>query len=250
MKNNDPRPSIYGFHAVREAWLNPSRRIQALYIADTAEKGFEPVLQQAKKANLRRPAPQKLDKNRLERLLPRGAVHQGLALAAEPLEETGIRDFVIKASAKDKSVILMLDQVTDPHNVGAILRSAAAFGADGIVLQRKHAPELTLALAKTASGAAEHIPVAYETNLSRALEELKEGGYFVYGFDERGDTDLHRITNKGGKSVIVLGAEGEGMRRLIRENCDVLVRLPTQGPIASLNVSNAAAVALYAFCAD
>jgi 23S rRNA (guanosine2251-2'-O)-methyltransferase len=132
--------------------------------------------------------------------------------------------------------------------MGAILRSACAFGAAGIIVQKRHAPELSGPaggiMAKTACGAMEHTPIAYETNLSRSIEALQEAGYFVYGLDERGE-DMPRDTPS--KAVLVLGAEGEGLRHLVKEKCDVLVKLPTSGPIASLNVSNAAAVALYAF---
>ena len=139
----------------------------------------------------------------------------------------------------------MLDQVTDPHNVGAIMRSACAFGADGLIMQKKHAPSFAGVLAKTACGAVEHINVAFETNLTRSLETLQNNGFFVLGLDEHGEITIGDadIPNK---CVLVLGAEGTGIRRLIREQCDTLVRLPTTGPILSLNVSNAAAIALYA----
>lgn len=243
-KNNNPKATLYGYHAVREAWLNPERNVKALYVTEQSKAEFEPVIKDAKSKNLRRPSPQVIDKKQLEKMLPAGAVHQGLALAADPLDDIFIQDFIIKSQQQTNTLLLMLDQVTDPHNVGAILRSASAFGADGVIMQRMHAPSLDGVLAKTASGAVEHIPVAYETNLSRALEELKENGFFVFGLDERGTMDIGQVTP--GRIVLILGAEGSGMRRLIRENCDELVRLPTQGAIGSLNVSNAAAVALYA----
>ena len=243
--NHHTNPLLYGFHAVREAWLNPDRNVHALHITDQALKGFEPVMADAQAQGLKRPAPHVTDKQKLEKTLPRGAVHQGLSLTCSPLDDVGVQDLVIQSSEKADSVLLMLDQVTDPHNVGAILRSASAFGASGVIMQRKHAPSLDGVLAKTACGATEHIPVAFETNLSRALEELKDGGFFAYGLDERGDTVVSDL-KPGGKVVIVLGAEGTGLRRLVKENCDALVRLPTSGAIASLNVSNAAAVALYA----
>jgi 23S rRNA (guanosine2251-2'-O)-methyltransferase len=261
------KPSLYGFHAVREAWLNPERTVQALYITDQAKNGFEPVITEARGKGLRRPVPVRIEKHQLEKMLPRDAVHQGLALACNRLDDIFIQDFIIKADQQDHTVLLMLDQVTDPHNVGAILRSACAFGATGVIMQKKHAPELEGVLAKAASGAAEHIPVAYETNLSRALEELKEAGFFVFGLDERGQRSIDQVVKKSKtrepsgdmlqpsthqpgkeKIVLVLGAEGPGMRRLVSENCDELVKLPTQGAISSLNVSNAAAVALYELC--
>lgn len=239
-----PRASLYGFHAVAEAWMNEAREIDALYVTDQGFKSFEDVLQQAKNAGLKRPAPKEIDKHTLEKLLPQGAVHQGLALACPLIEEASIQDFIIQAENK-KSMLVMLDQVTDPHNVGAILRSACVFGLDGMIMQRKHAPFLDGVLAKTACGAVEHVPVAYETNLNRSLESLQESGFFVYGLDERGD-DLSDINDLPDKVVLVMGAEGPGLRRLVKENCDSLLRLPTSGPISSLNVSNAAAVSFYA----
>ncbi|MFP4312883.1 MAG: 23S rRNA (guanosine(2251)-2'-O)-methyltransferase RlmB [Alphaproteobacteria bacterium] len=245
-KKNNSAPLLYGFHAVREAWLNPDRTIQNLYLTEQSAKGFDPTLAEAKNKGLRRPQPQIVDKKKLDKLLPQGAVHQGIALAASDVEERDVQDFIIRAKTADKSVILMLDQVTDPHNVGAILRSACAFGAAGIVMQKKHAPSLDGVLAKTACGAVEHVPVAYETNLSRALEAMKEEGFFVFGLDERGVRSVDQIRDDNhSKIVLVLGAEGPGIRHLIKENCDELVKLPTSGAIQSLNVSNAAAVALF-----
>lgn len=235
---------LFGFHAVREAWKNPARFVHALYITEAAMKEFEGDV----KTTTKRPAPTIVTKDDLDKIFPVGTVHQGIALSCQPLAEISVIDIIIKAEANPKSVIVILDQVTDPHNIGAILRSACAFGADGIVMQNRHAPEMTGILAKTACGAVDHIPVAYETNLSRAIEKLKEHHYTVIGMDEHASktfSELHSYE----RAVIVLGAEGSGMRRLIREHCDVLVTLPTKPPIASLNVSNAAAVALYALCA-
>ena len=240
-----PRANMFGLHAVREAWLNPKRYIHALYLSESAEAQFAPAQELAISRGLERPAPKILSRDDFDRLLGRDVVHQGIALSAAPLEESFLQDILSVAANKKRSVILMLDQVTDPHNVGAILRSACAFGADGVIMQRRHAPELEGVLAKTASGAADHILVAYETNLSRTLEELADAGYVTIGLDEHAEKSLAEIEMPE-KSVLVLGAEGDGMRRLIREHCDVLVTLPTRAPIASLNVSNAAAVALYA----
>lgn len=240
-KGGKIKADLFGIHAVQEAWNNPKRYVHALFITQNVLKEFEPHLKTAAK----RPAPTIVAKEELDRALPNGAVHQGIALSCQPLAENSIIDIIIKAQEKEKSVIVMLDQVTDPHNIGAILRSACAFGADGVVMQSKHAPDMTGVLAKTACGALEHIPVAYETNLSRAIETLKEHHYTVIGLDEHSPqtfTDLHTYE----RVVMVLGAEGAGIRRLVKEHCDVLVTLPTRPPIASLNVSNAAAVALYA----
>lgn len=238
------RPSLFGFHAVREAWLNPARSVECLYLTDQAVQGFENVLSEAKKQGLKRPAPTMVDKMRLERVLPQGAVHQGVALCASPPQEYDVQDFIIESQGRARSVLAILDQVTDPHNVGAILRSASAFGIHGVIMQKKHAPTLDGVLAKTACGAVDHIKVAQATNLSRAIEELKEAGFFVYGLDERGPDIIGPVN--ADKVALVLGSEGDGIRRLIKESCDVLVRLPTGGAIASLNVSNAAAVAFFA----
>ena len=242
---NIVRPNLFGTHAVTEAYLNEERYIETLLLTPQAADSFEDTMNAAKNKGLKRPAPQIIDKDKLEKLLPRGVVHQGIAMRARDLQETFLQDFIVRSENQENTLLVMLDQVTDPHNVGAILRSACAFGADGIIMQRKHAPDLDGVLAKTACGAVEHVPVAFETNLSRALEELKENGFFAYGLDERGEQEISEI-NGSGKTILVLGAEGPGLRRLVSENCDALVRLPMYGPMPSINVSNAAAVALYA----
>jgi 23S rRNA (guanosine2251-2'-O)-methyltransferase len=238
------KADLFGFHAVREAWKNPARFVHALYMTEAARKEFESDCE----TKAKRPAPTIVAKEELDRAFPPGTVHQGIALSCQPLAEISLIDIIIKAENKPKSVIVMLDQVTDPHNIGAVLRSACAFGAAGVVMQSKHAPESTGILAKTACGAVEHIDVAYETNLSRALEKLKEHHYTVIGLDEHSEKKFGDLYSYD-RVVLVLGAEGTGMRRLVREHCDVLVTLPTQKPINSLNVSNAAAVALYALTA-
>ena len=240
-KSNRLKINLFGLHAVREAWQNPKRHVNALYMTESVAKDFEPHL----KTIARRPPHIIVSKEELDRALPPGTVHQGIALTCQDLEETSLTDLIIRAGDKPHALMLVLDQVTDPHNIGAILRSACAFGADGVIMQSKHAPELTGILAKTACGAVDHLPVAYETNLTRSLETLQKEGYFVIGLDERGEKTIAQLPRYD-RVVIVLGAEGPGMRRLVREQCDTLVRLPTQEPIASLNVSNAAAVALYA----
>lgn len=244
-KNTYKNPALFGTHAVTEAWLNHERQIETLFLTDQAARGFEDILRKARDKGIQRPQPVIVDKNKLEKMLPRGAVHQGMALVTQALDDIFIQDFIIKAENNPNALLLMLDQVTDPHNVGAILRSACAFGATGVIMQKKHAPSLDGVLAKTACGAVEHIPVAFETNLSRALEELKSNGFFAYGLDERGAMDIGAVP-KDGKRVLVLGAEGPGLRRLVAENCDELVSLPMDGAMPSINVSNAAAVALYA----
>lgn len=243
---NTARANLYGFHAVREAWLNDKRRIEAAFITEQAMQGFEETLKDSQDKGLQRPAPQIIDKQQMARMLPEGAVHQGVAVKTSELPEYDLKDLIIKVQDQDAPLFLMLDQVTDPHNVGAIIRSACAFGAAGVICQKKHAPELGGVLAKTACGALEHVPVAFVTNLSRALEEMQSEGYFAYGLDERGEIDVGALAKKPGKTVLVLGAEGPGLRPNVKNHCDGLVRLPMSGAMPSINVSNAAAVALYA----
>lgn len=248
-KTNRNSPNFYGFHAVREAWLNEVRQVHALYVTEQSAKGFEEAVIIARKKGLKRPAPTIVDKHKLDKMVPRGAVHQGIALKCGGLEELDIQDFMIRAKSGKRTVLAILDQVTDPHNVGAILRSASAFGIDGVIMQKKHAPTLDGVLAKTACGAVDHIDVASATNLSRTVKELQDEGFYVLGLDERGQKDIAQLGSELSsmqKVAVILGSEGDGIRRLVKESCDELVRLPTQGTIASLNVSNAAAVSFFA----
>lgn len=244
-KPNRLKIDLFGIHAVTEAWTNPKRHIHALYITQSAMDGFDKALKTAHDNGLKRPNPTIIDKGAMDHSLPQGSVHQGIGLNCQPLDDIDLDDIIRAEAPKERSVLIMLDQVTDPHNVGAIIRSASAFGAGGMVMQRKHAPELKGVLAKTACGGVEHLSVAYETNLTRSIEALQEAGYFAIGLCEHTEESVSRL-NEYPKLVLVLGAEGDGLRRLIREQCDLLVRLPTAPPIASLNVSNAAAVALFA----
>jgi len=233
---------LYGAHAVREALQNPKRLIQRLLVTESGFESIREAYEAAQGAGIKLPQPQMVDGFDLERLLPRDAVHQGILLDVQPLEEVFLVDIINMLDENAK--VIVLDQVTDPHNVGAILRTAVAFGASAVIVQKVHAPEITGTLAKSASGAVEHCPVVRETNLTRALEQLKEAGFFCIGLDERGKQSIAEL-GASGKVALVMGAEGEGLRRLVSENCDTLAKLPTAGPIASLNVSNAAAVALY-----
>jgi 23S rRNA (guanosine2251-2'-O)-methyltransferase len=233
---------LYGIHAVSQALLNPKRVHQRLLCTEKGYAALSEAWADAQSNNISLPEVTYVEKEDLERLLPRDAVHQDVLLDSQPLEDLFLADII--ADAAENAVILVLDQVTDPHNVGAILRSAAAFGALAVVMQKLHAPETTGTLAKAASGAVEHVPIVREVNLSRSLEQLKEAGFFCIGLAEEGKQTLAKM-NLTGKTALVLGAEGSGLRRLVSENCDDLVKLPTQDPIGSLNVSNAAAVALY-----
>jgi 23S rRNA (guanosine2251-2'-O)-methyltransferase len=218
---------------VLAALANPERRLERLYMTrEVAEHHAAPF---ASNAEL-------LSREDLAQKLPAGAVHQGIAALFAPLEEPQIED--VLARCGDDALVLALDQVSDPHNVGAILRSAAAFGVAGLIVTDRHAPSDTGVLAKAASGALEIVPMVRAVNLARALEQLKDAGFWLYGLDERGDSSIVDL-DLAGRACIVLGAEGEGLRRLTAERCDRLVTIPTQAQLAALNVSNAAAVAAY-----
>jgi 23S rRNA (guanosine2251-2'-O)-methyltransferase len=179
----------------------------------------------------------------LGRLVPSDAPHQGLVIEAEPLDEVWLDDLL--QGAADRAALLVLDQVTDPHNLGAILRSAAAFGAIGIVTQDRHSPPESGVVAKAASGALERVPWARVVNLARALEEIAEAGFWRIGLAGDAETALKDALGPQ-RVALVLGAEGAGLRPNTREHCDALARLPITDAVESLNVSNAAAIALYA----
>ena len=226
------------------ALANPVRRVRRL-IALPESAGELRALVADAAARLPEGAPEILDRRAFEQLLPPAAVHQGMALAAEPLPARDIDDVLDGISeAVGPQVIVLLDQVTDPHNIGAILRSAAAFAARAVVLPEHGAPPVTGALAKAASGALEAVPLLRVTNLARTLDRLKQAGFWCLGLEEGAEKTLAE-TDAGNRVALVLGAEGSGLRRLTRERCDLLARLPTRGKPASLNVSNAAAIALY-----
>ena len=231
------RPRFWGRHAVAAALANPERRIVRISVTREAAAGFDfdpsiPVTY--------------ADAADLGRLVPRDAPHQGIVADVERLPDLLLAELL--EEAEDGRALLVLDQVTDPHNVGAILRSAAAFDALGIVTQDRHAPPETGALAKAASGALETMPWVRVVNLARALDEIAEAGFWRVGLTGEATTDLADAL--GPKRVaLVVGAEGEGMRQNIEAHCDALARLPISDRIESLNVSNAAAIALYAAAA-
>jgi 23S rRNA (guanosine2251-2'-O)-methyltransferase len=227
---------LFGLHAVEAALRNPARRIHRLLLTENAERRLTETLGPIT-AKIDRVTPRDLD-----RLLGPDTVHQGVVLETEPLPEPRWDDL---ARASDGRPLIVLDQVTDPHNVGAILRSSAVFGASGLVMTHRHSPPLNGVLAKSASGALELIPVALVANLARALEELRDAGFALVGLDGGADAAIEDL-DWSRPTALVMGSEGKGLRELTRKTCDTLVRISTDGPVASLNVSNAAAIALYA----
>jgi len=242
---------IYGRHAVAAALANPARRWHHLAVLSGQESEASTLLAAAAGPRRGDGAPLRVvDHDSLAAILPEGAVHQGLALAVEPLPEPDLADMLrFVAGTPGRRVIVVLDQVTDPRNVGAVLRSAAAFGAFAVVLAVHGAPPVTGALAKAASGALEQVPLVRVVNLARALDRLKQSGFWVCGLEANAQQTLADL-ELGHQVAVVLGSEGGGMRRLVRERCDHLARLPTRSAQATLNVSSAAAIALYELARD
>jgi len=234
----DDKLMLYGIHAVTAALANPHRRIRRMLATENAENRLASAITE-RGLTVERVRPKDLD-----RLLGADTVHQGVAIEAEPLDEPDLAELVTRAGGADGGPLVVLDQVTDPHNVGAVLRSAAVFGAAGLVTTRRHSPPLNGTLAKAASGALELVPVALVQNLARALDELKAAGVSVIGLDGEGET-LLEDASLSGPVAFVLGAEGKGLRQLTRETCSAVCRIGTSQTLASLNVSNAAAIALH-----
>jgi len=226
---------LWGHHAVEAALKNPERKHRKLWATRDAVANLDGELPADFPVEWADPAD-------LARLVARDAPHQGLVLDCEPLEELFLDEVLTGDPARP---VVVLDQVTDPHNVGAILRSAAAFDACAVVTQDRHAPPESGTLAKSASGALEVVPWVRVVNLARALDEIGEAGYWRIGLDGEGPVTLGEAL-PAGPVALVLGAEGDGMRHNVVQHCDALARLPISAAMESLNVSNAAAIALYA----
>lgn len=229
------RPRFYGRHAVHAALDNPERRVRKIW--GTHEALGEIVLPADIPVTYANAAD-------LGRLVPNDAPHQGLVIEVDPLEDIWLADLLAQGEG-DQRPLLVLDQVTDPHNVGAILRSAAAFDALGIVTQDRHSPPESGSLARSASGTLETVPWVRVVNLARALEEIAEAGFWRIGLTGHADKTLAE-TMGSERIALVLGAEGEGMRQNTEAHCDLLAKLPISSKVESLNVSNATAIGLYA----
>jgi len=223
---------LYGWHTVTAALANPDRRIRKLLLTENAARRL------AEENIDTRIPPEIVRPNLIDQRLGPDAVHQGLLAEADPLDSPDID------TLPQDGIVLVLDQITDPHNVGAIMRSAAAFAVKAIVTTARHSPEATGVLAKSASGALELVPLVTVQNLARALTEMNERGFMTVGLDSAGDQNLTAVELRQ-PLVLVLGAEGKGLRQLTRETCSVVARLDMPGEIKSLNVSNAAVLALY-----
>src|SRR6266403_2748989 len=223
---------LYGWHTVAAALANPQRRIRKLMLTENAARRLsEEKIETRVAPEIVRPA-------LIDQRLGPDAVHQGLLAEADPLPSPDIDTLT------QEGIVLVLDQITDPHNVGAIMRSAAAFAVKAIVTTARHSPEATGVLAKSASGALELVPLVTVQNLARALTELNDQGFMTVGLDSQGSETLGAVTLRQ-PLALVLGAEGKGLRQLTRDTCSVVARLDMPGEIKSLNVSNAAVLALY-----
>ncbi len=238
-----PLPSeqvLFGLHAVEAALANPKRITLRAYFTDNAATKLG-ALAAARKVPVAAALPADLDA-----LVGGGAVHQGAVLHVEPLDQPNLGDFLDALPEDAPAALAMLDQVTDPHNAGAVLESAAAFGIAALIVQDRHSPPLSGTLAKAASGALEHVPVIATVNLARALDLLKDRGFFCLGFDSEGGERFDKSASaRQARAVFVFGAEDRGLRRLVREGCDAIFALSAPGPIKSLNISNAAAIVFY-----
>ena len=232
-RRSDGHVLLYGLHTVEAALSNPRRVVHGL-------KATRNALARLSERGLAFPVePEMVDVKTIDRLVPRDAVHQGVLLETEPLEPLPLKEL-----GQQARLILALDQVTDPHNVGAILRSAVALGADAVITTNRHSPEETGVLAKAASGAVDLITHLSVSNLAKALGELTEEGFTAIALDSAGEADLEAV-DTGAKTVLVMGSEGKGVRPGVRAACTTLARLDMPGAIRSLNVSNAAAIALF-----
>ena len=241
-KRDEARETVwlFGIHAVRDALLNPARqKLRLVLTKNAADRLGEAVAQGGLE-------PEIVDPRRFQVPIDEGSVHQGAALEVKPLNWGKLEDVAI--SGRGGPLVVLLDRVTDPHNVGAVLRSAEVFGARAVIAPRHHSAPETGALAKTASGALERQPYLRVTNLSEAMEKLRDMGYFLIGLDGAAPVALAEAVASAGTRPIglVMGAEGPGLREKTRETCDILARIPFSGEFGSLNVSNATAVALYA----
>lgn len=240
MKPQNSQLWLYGIHACRMALENPRRQIISILVLH--EDSVGKILPISESKNRHQSKVKVVDRQRLEGVLVPGAVHQGVAVHVAPLARMTLED--LDQESGSNQCVVVLDQVSDPHNVGAILRSAAVFGAKAVILTDRHAPPESGTLAKSASGALEIVPLIRVVNLGQALKELKDMGFWCVGLAESGSERFDQVNLKG-KIALVMGAEGEGMRRLTKDLCDFTVCLPSATPFSTLNVSNAAAIVLY-----
>ncbi len=233
---------IGGKHSVIEA-LKSGRTINKIWIAENAQKHLtQPIIIEAKKLGI---VIQQVDKRKLDQLAP-GMQHQGVVAQVAPYAYAEVEDILLAAEDKgEPPFILLLDEIEDPHNLGSILRTADCTGVHGVIVPKRRSAQVTATVSKTSAGAAEYVPVARVTNLGQTIDALKEKGIWVVGTDVSAAAGIYETNVFDGPVAIVIGNEGKGMGRLIREKCDVLIKLPMNGQINSLNASVAAGVVMY-----
>lgn len=242
-QKNTPKSSksaliLYGRHPVLAALNNPERRITKLVCTLETADELRPLAQnRGLTLNV-------TERREIDKMLPPDSVHQGMAAYCSELPAYNLEEICDMAATQDKCHLLILDQVTDPQNIGAIIRSCVAFNTLALIMQDKNSPAESGAMAKASAGMIEQLPLCRVTNLSRAIERLKEAGFWIIGMDGYAKTTISEM-NKSGKTAIIMGSEGKGMRRLVEESCDAAVRLPISEKVESLNVSTAAAIVLY-----
>ena len=250
MKNNSKKPKekgkyqiIYGVHAVKAALLNDKRVLEELFITENYQNLAQKYHSKIKKISL-------LDQKGFKKLYGDNESTQGIVLKTKDFQRPTLEQFIKNENSEDKSILLALDQITDPQNIGSIMRSCALFNCKGIIVAKDNAPDLTPSLFKAASGAAEIVNYFKVTNLKRSISNLKKYGYWIYGFDS-GDNNKKSEINFSKKSILVFGSEGKGMRDLVKKECDELIKINMQPnekfKIDSLNVSNATTIGLYEF---
>ena len=227
---------LYGRHAVIAAIKNPRRKISKLLCT---KENFEEIKKINPQTNT-----QVVERKEIDKLLPIDSVHQGFAAFCSELPAVSIEELITTANKLENCHVLILDQVTDPQNIGAIIRSAVAFNTLALIIQDKNSPQETGSMAKASAGMIEHLPIIRVTNLSRTINQLKDAGFWTIGMDGYAKTSVSEL-KKGGKNAIIMGSEGKGMRRLVEENCDITIRLPMNEKVESLNVATAAAIVLY-----
>ena len=249
---NDPRPPrpnksllLWGKHAVTAALGNSDRDIYEIFFTENTQNNIQnllklrPSFSEANKIKLNA-----LSSKDLAALLPDHSVHQGFAAIVSELDDRGLDFLINRTHSSECTFVVVLDQVTDPHNLGAVIRSAVAFSVDAMIVHDRSTPRLDGALGKAASGALEHIPIIRTKNIARAINKLKKAEFWCIGLSDDAQSDLSSLSVHA-RTAVVLGAEGEGLRRLTRDSCDNLARLPTSLKFPTLNISNAASITFY-----
>lgn len=237
-KNNNSRLYIYGKHPVMAALNNPRRKCKVLFTTK--------IIWEELKSSYPNITAQLKDSKELDSMLPIGSNHQNIILEVEPLKQLALEDILENTENQKTSCLVILDQVTDPHNIGAIIRSAAAFNIDAVILPENNSPKENNTIIKTSAGACEAVPMVHVTNIAQCIKALKQEGYWIIGLDGNTDTLLNPCIFSE-KIAFVMGSEDTGMRKLTRENCDYIAKINISPNAESLNVSNAAAIAMYEF---